>query len=271
MGNTVVGSTDLMDLSAGIYTLTLEDANDCQRNFDIEVLEPSALTISSLVEDVSCNGGDDGNATISVAGGVGPYMMNWQGADSTSLSADTYEVIITDANSCTGTIDVEVNQPTAVVATFNASQTPFTASASGGTPPYTFEWLYFGNYQSSGSTFSPTESGDYTLVATDANDCEGRKLNTYSNTVDISEFEDLEVLIYPNPVGDYFNIEIKSETNSEDFTFKLLDARGRVLSQDLFKKSIQIDRKNISPGVYFIHLNSDSNFIQRKIIFSEKK
>ena len=270
MGNAVVGSTDLMDLSAGIYTLTLEDANDCQRNFDVEVLEPSALTASSIVEDVSCNGGDDGNATISIAGGVGPYMMNWQGADSTSLSADIYEVIITDANNCTETIDVEVSQPTAVVATFNASQTPFTASASGGTPPYTFEWLYFGNYQSSGTTFSPTESGDYTLVAIDANDCEGRLMRVY-NTVGVSEFDELEVLIYPNPVGDYFNIEIKSETNSEDFTFKLLDARGRVLSQDLFKKSIQIDRKNISPGVYFIHLNSDSNFIQRKIIFFRKK
>ena len=270
MGNAVVGSTDLMDLSAGIYTLTLEDANDCQRNFDVEVLEPSALTASSIVEDVSCNGGDDGSATISIAGGVGPYMMNWQGADSTSLSADTYEVIITDANNCTETIDVEVSQPTTVVATFNASQTPFTASASGGTPPYTYEWLYFGNYQSSGTTFSPTESGDYTLVAIDANDCEGRLMRVY-NTLGVSEFDELEVLIYPNPVGDYFNIEIKSETNSEDFTFKLLDARGRVLSQDLFKKSIQIDRKNISPGVYFIHLNSDSNFIQRKIIFSEKK
>ena len=88
------------------------------------------------------------------------------------------------------------------------------------------------------------------------------------NAVGVSEFEELEVLIYPNPVDDYFNVEIKSE---EDFTFKLLDARGRVLSQDLFKKSIQIDRKYISPGVYFIHLNSDSNIIQRKIIFSEKK
>ncbi len=271
MGNDVVGSTDLIDLSAGLYTLTLEDANDCQRNFEIEVLEPSALTASSIVEDVSCNGGDDGNATISIAGGVEPYMMNWQGADSTSLSADTYEVIITDAHNCTETIDIQVSQPTTVVTTFNTSQIPFTASASGGTPPYTFEWLYFGNYQSSGTTFSPTESGEYTLVAIDANGCEGRKLNTYSNTVDVSEFEDLEVLIYPNPIGNYFNIEIKSKTNSEDFTFKLIDARGRVLSQDLFKESIQIGTKNISPGVYFIHLNSDSNLIQRKIILSEKK
>ena len=266
MGNAVVGSTDLLDLSAGIYTLTLEDANDCQRNFDVEVSEPSALTASSVVEDVSCNGGDDGNATISIAGGVGPYMMNWQGADSTSLSADTYEVIITDVNNCTETINVEISQPTAVVATFNASQTPFTASASGGTPPYTYEWLYFGNYQSSGTTFSPTESGEYTLVATDANDCEGRVMRVY-NTVGVKEFEDLEVLIYPNPVTDYFNIEIKSVTTSEDFSFKLLDARGRVVKEDSFKRQIKINRNAIAPGLYVIVISSQDISYQEKIFF----
>ena len=266
MDNAVVGSTDLLDLSAGIYTLTLEDANDCQRNFDVEVSEPSALTASSVVEDVSCNGGDDGNATISIAGGVGPYMMNWQGADSTSLSADTYEVIITDVNNCTETINVEISQPTAVVATFNASQTPFTASASGGTPPYTYEWLYFGNYQSSGTTFSPTESGEYTLVATDANDCEGRVMRVY-NTVGVKEFEDLEVLIYPNPVTDYFNIEIKSVTTSEDFSFKLLDARGRVVKEDSFKRQIKINRNAIAPGLYVIVISSQDISYQEKIFF----
>ena len=119
-------------------------------------------------------------------------MINWQGVDSTSLAAGIYEVIITDANNCIETLDVEVNQPTSVVASFNVNQIPFTASASGGTPPYSFEWLYFGNYQSSGTIFNPEENGEYTLVATDANDCEGRKLNTYSNTVDLLEFEDLD-------------------------------------------------------------------------------
>ena len=268
MGNAVVGSTDLMDLSAGIYTLTLEDANDCQRNFDVEVLEPSALTVSSIVEDVSCNGGDDGSATISIAGGVEPYMMNWQGADSTSLSADTYEVIITDANNCIETIDVEVSQPTAVVANFNTSQTPFTASASGGTPPYTYEWLYFGNYQSSGITFSPTESGDYTLVAIDANDCEGRKLNTYSNTVDVSEFEDLEVLIYPNPVKESLIVEVTKQSNlDEDYIIKILDYRGRVVKEESFKRQIKINRNAIAPGLYVIVISSQDISYHEKIFF----
>ncbi len=268
MGNDVVGSTDLIDLSAGLYTLTLEDANDCQRNFEIEVLEPSALTASSIVEDVSCNGGDDGNATISIAGGVEPYMMNWQGVDSTSLSADTYEVIITDAHNCTETIDIQVSQPTTVVTTFNTSQIPFTASASGGTPPYTFEWLYYGNYQSSGTTFSPTESGEYTLVAIDANGCEGRKLNNYSNTVDVSEFEDLEVLIYPNPVKENLIVEVIKQSNmDEDYSIKILDYRGRVVNEESFKRQIKINKNSIVPGFYVVVISTQDTSYQENIFF----
>ena len=55
-----------------------------------------------------------------------------------------------------------------------------------------------------------TENGEYTLVATDANDCQGRRLNLYSNTVDVSEFEDLDFLVYPNPVIDYLYIELQN-------------------------------------------------------------
>ena len=270
MGNSVEGSTDLMDLSAGIYTLTLEDANNCERQFDIEIVEPLVLSANSTVQDVTCNGSDDGSATVSIAGGVSPYSINWQGADSTSLSADTYVVLITDANNCPGSIEVEVNQPTAVVASFNANQVPFTASATGGTPPYIFEWLYFGNYQSSGTTFTPTEDGEYTLVAIDNNDCEGRLEEMY-NKVGVSELDGLEVLVYPNPVEDHFVVEVISDNNSEDFNFKLLDTRGRVLRDGNFKKRVKIDRRDLASGVYFIHLHSDSQFMQRKIIFSEKK
>ena len=57
--------------------------------------------------------------------------------------------------------------------------------------------MYFGNYQSSRTIFNPEENGEYTLVATDANGCQGRKLNLYSNTVDLLEFEDLD--FYNNP------------------------------------------------------------------------
>ena len=155
------------------------------------------------------------------------------------------------------------------MASFNIDQSPFTASANGGTPPYTFEWLYFGNYQSGGTTFTPLESGEYTLVAIDANDCEGRLQRSYTK-VNISELNESEVLIYPNPVKDSFIIEVVSKDNSELFALKLLDARGRVLREESFKNQIQIDRHDLAAGVYVIHLNTSTQFLQQKIIFSEK-
>jgi len=91
------------------------------------------------------------------------------------------------------------------------------------------------------------------------------------NKVGVSELDGLEVLVYPNPVEDHFVVEVISDNNSEDFNFKLLDTRGRVLRDGNFKKRVKIDRRDLASGVYFIHLHSDSQFMQRKIIFSEKK
>ena len=128
--------------------------------------------------------------------------------------------------------------------------------------------MYFGNYQSSGTTFSPTESGDYTLVATDANDCEGRKLNTFSNTVDVSEFEDLEVLIYPNPVKESLIVEVTKQSNlDEDYIIKILDYRGRVVKEESFKRQIKINRNAIAPGLYVIVISSQDISYQEKIFF----
>ncbi|MDB2368644.1 T9SS type A sorting domain-containing protein, partial [Flavobacteriales bacterium] len=88
--------------------------------------------------------------------------------------------------------------------------------------------------------------------------------------VNISELNESEVLIYPNPVKDNFIIEVLSNDNSELFAFKLIDARGRVLREESFKNQIQIDRHDLAAGVYVIHLNTSTQFLQQKIIISEK-
>lgn len=170
LGNT----EDINNLAAGVYTLLLKDASNCERQFEIEVFEPSSLSASSIVQDVSCNGGNDGSATLAVTGGMAPFLVNWQGEDSTSLNVGVYDVVISDANSCTSVVEITIGQSSVVTANFNLDQIPFVASASGGNSPYTFDWLYFGNYQSSGHTFTPSESGEITLVAKDASGCESR-------------------------------------------------------------------------------------------------
>lgn len=261
-------SQNINDLTAGVYTLTLKDASNCERQFEIEVLEPSSLSASSVVQDVSCNGGDDGSAILSVSGGTPPHSINWQNSDSTSLSAGIYEVIISDANNCLDTIDVVVSQPTAIAANFNSNQTPFVANASGGSSPYTFKWLYFGNYQSSGTTFNPTENGEYTLVAVDSMGCESRLMQVISNIgVEVSEFEKSKLLIYPNPASTHFIVELDSDKDDEVLTLHLIDARGRLVKDVAFTKFIQIDRDDLSNGLYFIQISSEQGSHQESIVF----
>ncbi|MBJ60232.1 MAG: hypothetical protein CMP64_06610, partial [Flavobacteriales bacterium] len=98
-----------------------------------------------------------------------------------------------------------------------------------------------------------------------ANNCEGRKLNTYSNTVDLLEFEDLDFLIYPNPVVDYLYIKSKSESIAENYIFKLLDYRGRVVEEEFINGLIKINTNNFTPGVYFLVIESHNNKFQKKI------
>ena len=267
--DTLIGTTYLENLSSGVYTLTLEDNNDCKRQFDIDLNEPSPLIINKNVKDVNCYGASNGSAELEIEGGTTPYITNWQGADSTALSAGTYPVIVTDANTCSDTIDVIINEPDSVSAYFDSDQLPFTASASGGTPPYLYEWLYFGNTQSQSMTFMPQLDGEYTLVAIDANGCQGRLMNTYNKNVSVSEFESNEVLIFPNPAKDNFIIQMTHNEENTDYLFKLIDSRGRILKKESFRKSIQIDRQDLAAGIYVIHISSGSKFMQQKIIFSD--
>lgn len=140
--------------------------------------------------------------------------------------------------------------------------------ASGGTPNYSYDWLYFGNYQSSGTTFTPDLSGEYTLVVTDANGCEKRVMRDYTK-VGVDEFSEFEVLIYPNPAKEYFTVELLGNTTDEEYTFKLLDSRARVLREAKFNNSLTIERRDLASGIYFIMIKSDGFEYQQKLMIND--
>jgi len=98
--------------SAGEYTVTITDANDCSTTNTVTIVEPDELTISVDKTDVSCNGGSDGFIDITVSGGTSPYSYDWVGnnydpaddsQDAQNIPAGKYTVTVTDANGCTDT------------------------------------------------------------------------------------------------------------------------------------------------------------------------
>lgn len=139
---------------------------------------PVEATISNTVNP-SCNGGNNGSATVEATGGNTPYTYAWTGGQTTqtaiNLVAGTYTVTVTGAGgSGSATAVATLTQPSAVTLATSVSgmvtcitSATATAIASGGTPGYTYAW-------SDGQTSDVAifdVIGTYAVTTTDANGC----------------------------------------------------------------------------------------------------
>ena len=261
-------TTDLSSLPAGVYGLSLTDMDGCVTSFDFEISEPLAIELNASITPVSCNNEDDGMVSIDISGGQEPYNVDWQGVDPLNMSAGSYSIIVTDANSCEFNTSIEVQEPTAVSASFSTNSVPFNASANGGNPPYTYSWLYFGNQIGTGSNFNPSKNGLYTLIATDNNGCDGAITLEYNaGTVSIEDEISNSFNIYPNPMRTFLTIE--SINSSDEVEFSLVDSRGRVVLSENFTNSLTINRENLASGLYTINLKSNFKNQKTKLIIYE--
>ena len=141
----------------------------------------------------SCNGGNNGQACITITGGVGPYTYFWIGNPSTTncriggVGAGTYTVIVTDLGQggAQCAFDVPVIEP-AAIGVFTMNPVPPTCFGlcngqanplvTGGTGQKTF--LY-----SSGETtqLATMLCDPFSLTITDANGCTADTIFNYSN------------------------------------------------------------------------------------------
>lgn len=173
-------TSSINSLCAGSYTVTVTDASGCSSTQTITVTQPPPLTAGITSNNVSCNGGCNGTATATPAGGSGPYTFLWMPGNFTTnsingLCPNTYTVTITDANLCTLNQQVTITQPAPlsalVVATTsscgNCNGTA-TVAVSGGTAPYGYFWT---PTNQTNPTAINLCIGNYTVNVTDAAGC----------------------------------------------------------------------------------------------------
>ena len=174
IGGTAAAATGL---AAGTYTCTITDANSCQTTKSFTITQPAAMLVSGFKTDVSCNGGGNGTATVSVSGGTPGYTYSWApsggtAAIATGLAAGTYTCTITDANSCQTTKSFTIAQPASLTATATPSSATICAgettdiALSSTTPGTSFSWTVStisgsvsGASASSGSAIAQTLTG----------------------------------------------------------------------------------------------------------------
>ncbi|MBK9544147.1 MAG: gliding motility-associated C-terminal domain-containing protein [Bacteroidetes bacterium] len=176
-------SSTISGLGAGTYTVTATDANGCTITATTSVTTPTPISMSTAgSSSVSCRGGNDGAAAISVSGGTPPYTYVWSpsggtAASASNLAAGTYTVTVTDAHSCTRTSTVNIVQPAILLSSITGSTSllcngdatgSVSVSSSGGTTPYAYNWSLGG---STSSNLSGLSAGSYSVTTTDARGC----------------------------------------------------------------------------------------------------
>lgn len=97
-------TSSLDDLSAGLYSLTITDGNECRLVEDFVVENAEQIVITANIINATDVDASDGSIDIQISGGNAPYTIMWSnGADTTfidSLAIGEYQLMVLDANNC---------------------------------------------------------------------------------------------------------------------------------------------------------------------------
>ena len=203
------GETTLIasQLTSGYHNVSVTDAWGCMREDSIYINENAEIQSDiTVVQTVSCYGGNDGIASISSTGGIPAYTYFWSNGHTGFNMPDTaynlyhgsYYVTTRDVLGCEVIDSVDISQPEpltmeasqlAWISCYGANDGLAYAYAQGGTAPYTFTWMPNGQQ---GDTINTLTPGVHTVTVIDARGC------VATDTVTINEPPQLFVNIDDN-------------------------------------------------------------------------
>ncbi len=174
-------SQDLLNVSAGKYSVLIKEGNGCESSLEVEINEPTPFVSELLsVEHNSCYGNKNGSVKISAEGGTVPYAFKWNNGAVTqnleSIISGDYSVLVVDANGCNRTIKTHIKQPDRLVLTIDSARNvkccgdtsgAIFITVKGGIPPYDYKWSHGAISQD----VTGLAEGQYTVSVTDANEC----------------------------------------------------------------------------------------------------
>ncbi len=180
------GMEDLSNLDSASYSVHIVDINGCIKDTTLHVSKPQEIYVNGVVTPILCNGDNNAQITINPVNGTGTYLFDWSNLlgtnnpqNQTGLSPNTYNLSVRDGNGCQKDTTFVVNEPPLLTVTTSSvkphcgqSDGSVTATAGGGTPPYTYVWKDAGaNTIGTSATVSGLSAGCYDVTVTDANGC----------------------------------------------------------------------------------------------------
>ena len=204
--NTGDTSSTILGLSAGTYSVNVEDAAGCAQSISFVLQDPDSLILVISGTDATSIGLCDGTASVIASGGMPPYAYQWSpGGELDSaisgLCAGAYFVVVTDANGCSQEATILIDAPECDLAVSLLGTDPAcggeasgtaTSVVSGGIAPLSYLWLPGGQNT---PDIDSLPSGLYALIVEDAVGC------VAIDTVELSAPEPLVINIVSTPIS----------------------------------------------------------------------
>lgn len=240
-----------------VYAQT--DANNCtaKDSIEIDVLESPVVGLSKPMS--VC----DNASEITLEGGTpagGKYYVDGTETttvDPASMGAGAYVLSyeFTAGNGCKDskkqTLQINASPE---VPTITKNGNTLISSAKNGN-----QW-YDGNGKIDGEdkqTYLPTATGKYYVVVTNDSMCSAQS-EMVDFTSGINEVEQLGIFVYPNPTNGMLHIDVRSNNQIARITIKTLSGQTVWAGNGVQANASTIDLAELSTGVYFMHISTQS-------------
>ncbi len=188
--STVQSTQSVSGLCPGTYQGICTDANGCADSVTFTINLPTDITLSISGVSPSCNGGNNGTATVVASGGT-PYIAttsytySWSpnvGTNATALfltSPGSYTVTVTDSLGCSNTASVNLTPNPTLLPNITDSlpkcnglcDGQLFSNPVGGVGPYTYQWASAPPLNANSQNQTNVCAGNYSLIVTDAVGC----------------------------------------------------------------------------------------------------
>lgn len=283
-------------VSAGSYTYTVTDANNCSVTETITISQPTAIVSSQTI--TLCNGQSlsVGSNTYTTSGTyIDVLQSQVNGCDSTLTTeltiltaithtqnvtlcfgevlsvgsniynaSGTYTDVLTASNGCDSTLTTVLVINPVIDVTTSLSGLTISANESAAT----YQWIDCDNSNQpiageTNQSFTASANGNYAVIVTQ-NNCSDTSTCVNISTVGINENNTLNgISIYPNPSNGIYNLS-GLKVNSK---ITVYDAIGQIIYFSTITESKEtINISNVPNGIYMIQIKAENSTITKKVI-----
>ncbi len=292
------------NLSSGSHTVNIVDAYGCTAMYTFEI-DSTNLVIEAGQVSASCNGEQDGSASVNISVGTQPYEYSWNTGASTdlidNLPSGIYAVTVEDANGCLRADSVEIQESVlSILSDINHPECYGDEDGSAvvfvteGNPPYNYQW----NNGSTGNTISGVPAGDYFILVTDSLGCTIIEnieittppaliidLNITNDDLETTELEGAIEAIVSGGTSPYsFNWSNGETINSitglaeGSYTLTVTDINDCIMDTTIILNIVdaisEIDNRSIrifpNPAHNYLIIQNDSGQLESFILFSSE-